>query len=93
MLHKCLATECKSFMVSNSRRITDKITTLIYETQEECNEVKKNKRKRERERKKQALHCDRQYAAVIELDLRKFKKTSQSPITIIHSTASDASLL
>lgn len=36
------------FMLSKSRRITDKITALIYETQEECNEVKKNKRKREK---------------------------------------------
>lgn len=66
------------FMLSNSRRITDKVATLIYETQEECNEVKKNKRKRER-KKKQALHCDREYAAVIELDLRKFKKTFSAP--------------
>ena len=39
-------------MFSNSRRITDKIAALIYEPQEECNEVKKNKRKREREREK-----------------------------------------
>lgn len=79
------------------RRITAKITTLIYETQEECNEVKKNKRKRERE-DKQALHCDREYAAVIELDLRKFKKTLSVPpephsITIIHFSLSGASLL
>lgn len=57
-------------MLSKSRRITDKIAALIYKTQEECNEVKKNKRKRERE-KKQALHCDRESAAVIELDLGK----------------------
>lgn len=83
------------FMLSKSRRITDKITALIYETQEECNEVKKNKRKRE---KKQALHCDREYAAVIELDLRKFKKTLSAPpepfsVAIIHFTVSDASLL
>lgn len=41
------------FMLSNSRRITDRIATLIYETQEECNEVKKNKRKRERERERE----------------------------------------
>lgn len=52
---------------------TDKNKNLIYETREECNEVKKNKK--EGERKKQALRCDRENAAVIELDLRKFRKT------------------
>lgn len=79
------------------RRIAAKITIPIYETQEECNEVKKNKRRRERENK-QALHCDGEYAAVIELDLRKFKKTLSAPpepfsVAIIHFTVSDASLL
>lgn len=54
-------------------RFTAPISALIYETQEECNEVKKNKgRGREN---KQALHCDTGYAAVIELDLKKFTKT------------------
>lgn len=54
-------------------RFTAPISALIYETQEECNEVKKNKgRGREN---KQALHCDTEYAAVIELDLKKFTKT------------------
>lgn len=50
------------------------------QTQEECNEVKKNKRKKLRE-EKQALHCDRERAAVIELDLRGFKKRKKKTLS------------
>lgn len=51
MLYKCLATGRESSCSPTE------ISTLIYETHEECNEVKKNKRK-ERKKTKQALHCD-----------------------------------
>lgn len=75
-------------------RFTAPISALIYETQEECNEVKKNKgRGREN---KQALHCDTEYAAVIELDLKKFTKTLCAPplqFATNHFTVFDASLL
>lgn len=57
----------------HSLRSPATISALIYETREECDEVKKNKgRGREN---KQALHCDLEYAAVIEADLKKFTKT------------------
>lgn len=39
----------------------------------------KEKQKEEGEREKQALHCDKEYAAVIEFDLRKLKKNFAQP--------------
>lgn len=50
------------------------------QTQEECNEVKTNKRKKGRE-EKPALHCDSKRAAVIELDLRGFKKRQKKTLS------------
>lgn len=58
----------------------------------------KEKQKEEGEREKQALHCDKEYAAVIEFDLRKLKKKplhnqSRSPVNIIHSAGAKARIL
>lgn len=83
----------------HSLRSPATISALIYETREECDEVKKNKgRGREN---KQALHCDTEYAAVIEADLKKFTKTFVPAAAAVHNqpfffcsfTVFDASLL
>lgn len=67
----------------HSLRSPATISALIYETREECDEVKKNKgRGREN---KQALHCDTEYAAVIEADLKKFTKTFVPAAAAVHN--------
>lgn len=67
----------------HSLRSPATISALIYETREECDEVKKNKgRGREN---KQALHCDLEYAAVIEADLKKFTKTFVPAAAAVHN--------
>lgn len=84
----------------HSLRSPATISALIYETREECDEVKKNKgRGREN---KQALHCDTEHAAEIEADLKKFTKTFVPAAAAVHNqpffffcsfTVFDASLL
>lgn len=67
----------------HSLRSPATISALIYETREECDEVKKNKgRGREN---KQALHCDTEHAAEIEADLKKFTKTFVPAAAAVHN--------
>lgn len=89
MLYKCLATERGSSGSPTAGEFTDKITSLIYETPEECNEVKKNKRK---ERKNKRSSVTGRMQLWLSLTLESSKNFSDSSINIIHPALPDAKI-